>query len=117
MALTRRFALWGPVLVWAGLIFALSSIPSLSTGLGGWDEILRKGTHVTEYAVLGALLLRATGSRSVAFTLAVLYAASDEWHQTFVEGRVGAVHDVAIDAVGAAIGIAVYRSVRTRRLA
>jgi VanZ family protein len=54
---------------------------------------------------------------SVAFALAVLYAASDEFHQTFVEGRVGAIHDVAIDAIGAAIGIALYRSARARRLA
>jgi VanZ family protein len=108
---------WLPVLVWAAVIFTFSSIPDLGTGLGGWDLVLRKLAHAAEYAILGALLVRATRSRSLAFTLAVLYAASDEFHQTFVEGRVGAVHDVAIDAVGAAIGIVLYRSVRTRRFA
>jgi VanZ family protein len=108
---------WLPVLVWAVVIFAFSSVPDLGTGLGGWDLVLRKLAHVAEYAILGALLVRATDSRSLAFTLAVLYAASDEFHQTFVQGRVGAVHDVAIDAAGAAIGILLYRSVRTRRFA
>ena len=108
---------WLPVLVWAAVIFTFSSIPDLGTGLGGWDLVIRKLAHAAEYAILGALLVRATGSRSLAFTLAVFYAASDEFHQTFVEGRAGAVHDVAIDAVGAAIGIALYRSVRARRFA
>ena len=53
----------------------------------------------------------------VAFALGVLYAISDEVHQTFVAGRHGAPLDVAIDAVGVAVGIAVWQSVRTRRLA
>jgi VanZ family protein len=108
---------WLPVLVWAAVIFTFSSIPDLGTGLGGWDLVLRKLAHAAEYAILGALLVRATGSRRLAFTVAVVYAASDELHQTFVEGRVGAVHDVAIDAAGAAIGIVLYRSVRARRFA
>ena len=108
---------WLPVLAWAVVIFAFSSVPDLGTGLGGWDLVLRKLAHAAEYAILGALLLRATRNVGLAFALAVLYAASDEFHQTFVEGRVGAVHDVAIDAIGAAIGIALYRSARARRLA
>jgi len=108
---------WLPVLGWAAVIFAFSSVPDLGTGLGGWDLLLRKMAHAAEYAILGALLLRATRNAGLAFALAVLYAASDELHQTFVEGRVGAIHDVAIDAIGAAIGIVLYRSARARRLA
>jgi hypothetical protein len=53
---------WLPVLVWAGVIFAFSSIPSLNSGLGSWDYVLRKGAHMTEYAILAVLLVRATGS-------------------------------------------------------
>ena len=34
---------WLPVLVWAGVIFAFSAIPSLNSGLGTWDYVLRKG--------------------------------------------------------------------------
>jgi VanZ family protein len=98
------------VLVWAGVIFAFSSIPSLSSGLGTWDYVLRKLAHMTEYAILAVLLRRATGSDVAAFVVAVAYAASDEVHQLFVRGRHGSPIDVGIDAVGALIGLAVARS-------
>jgi hypothetical protein len=61
MPASRALSLWLPVLVWAAVIFTFSSIPSLGTGLGDWDTILRKGAHMTEYAILGLLLLRAIG--------------------------------------------------------
>ena len=108
---------WLPVLVWAAVIFALSAVPDLGTGLGGWDLVLRKLAHTAEYAILGALLARATERASLAFGLGVLYAVSDEIHQVFVPGRHGAPLDVVIDAVGVAVGIALWQSVRTRRLA
>lgn len=108
---------WLPVLVWAGLIFALSSVPDLGTGLGGWDLVLRKIAHTAEYAILGALLVRATGRAGLAFALGTLYAISDEIHQSFVPGRLGSSFDVAIDAVGVAIGVALWQLARTRRFA
>jgi VanZ family protein len=108
--------LWLPVVAWAALIFALSSVPDLGTGLGGWDLALRKLAHAAEYAVLGALLARATGRPRAAFALAVLYAISDELHQLAVPGRRGAPLDVAIDAAGAFTGIALWRYA-PRRLA
>src|SRR5918912_19993 len=55
MARSRAISLWLPVVAWAAVIFALSAIPSLSSGLGTWDYVLRKCAHVTEYAVLDAL--------------------------------------------------------------
>jgi VanZ family protein len=97
------------VLVWAGVIFAFSSIPSLSTHLGTWDLVLRKLAHMTEYAVLALLLVRATGSAAWAFVLTVGYACTDEFHQTFVRGRHGSPVDVGIDAVGALIGLSLLR--------
>jgi VanZ family protein len=103
---------WLPVLVWAGVIFALSSIPSLSSGLGAWDTVLRKGAHMTEYAILACLLVRATASSAWAFGIAVAYAATDEFHQTFVHGRHGSPIDVGIDAVGALIGLGVWQRLR-----
>jgi VanZ family protein len=108
---------WLPVVVWAAVIFALSAVPDLGTGLGGWDLVLRKLAHATEYAILGALLVRASGRAGVAFGLGVLYAVSDEVHQSFVTGRHGAPLDVAVDALGVAVGIALWQSARTRRLA
>jgi VanZ family protein len=101
---------WLPVLVWAGVIFAFSSIPSLNSGLGTWDHVLRKGAHMTEYAILAVLLVRGSGSFRWAFAFTVLYAASDEVHQLFVRGRHGSPVDVAIDAVGALIGLGLLRS-------
>ena len=106
---SRTLTNWLPVVLWAGLIFALSSIPSLGTGLGTWDLILRKGAHLTEYAVLAVLLMRAIGHEAPALACGVLYAASDEFHQAFVRGRHASPIDVAIDAVGLVVGLLAWR--------
>ena len=103
---------WLAVVAWAAVIFALSSIPSLSTHLGTWDTILRKGAHLTEYAILAVLFARATGSRTAGLLLTVAYACTDEWHQTFVRGRHGSPVDVGIDAIGALIGLCVLSRTR-----
>ena len=108
---------WLPVLAWAALIFAMSSVPDLGTGLGGWDLALRKLAHLAEYAILGALLARAVRRSGLAFALGTLYAVSDEVHQAFVPGRMGSPVDVAIDAFGVAVGVALWQLARTRRLA
>jgi VanZ family protein len=105
---------WLPVVAWAALIFALSSVPDLGTGLGTWDLVLRKLAHAGEYAVLGLLLVRAVRRPGLALGLGALYAVSDEVHQHFVEGRVGAPLDVGIDVVGVAIGIALWQQTRRR---
>lgn len=103
--LPRALNLWLPVILWAALIFALSSIPSLDSGLGSWDLVLRKLAHAAEYALLAALLLRALTRPWLAFLVALAYAVGDEFHQHFVRGRVGAPRDVAVDAAGALIGL------------
>jgi VanZ family protein len=108
--------LWLPVVLWAAVIFALSSIPHLGTGLGTWDTILRKIAHGTEYAFLGVLLMRALRRVDVAFGLGVLYAASDELHQAFVRGRHGSPVDVLIDAVGVAAGLLLWQRAEARGL-
>ena len=114
MARSRLFTVWLPVFVWAAVIFTFSSIPSLSTGLGTWDTILRKGAHLTEYAVLGGLLYRALGREPLALAVGIAYAATDELHQYFVRGRHASLVDVAIDAVGVAAGMLVWLRVRER---
>jgi len=111
----RTLSLWLPIVAWCGLIFGLSSIPSLSSGLGVWDEILRKCAHMLEYAVLAALLWRALRNEVAALVLAVAYAATDEFHQSFVHGRHGSPVDVAIDGIGAALGLLVVLRSRTPR--
>ena len=114
MARSRLLTVWLPVVVWAVVIFTISSIPSLSTGLGLWDTVLRKGAHAVEYAVFGALLLRALGARLPALLAGVAYAATDELHQHFVRGRHASPVDVAIDAVGVAVGMLVWLRLRER---
>jgi VanZ family protein len=95
---------WGPVVAWAALIFVLSSIPDLGTGLGGWDVLLRKLAHAAEFAILGALLVRALRRPGWAVALGIAYAVSDELHQSFVPGRQGSALDVALDSVGVVLG-------------
>jgi VanZ family protein len=112
-----KLSLWLPVVVWAGVIFGLSAIPSLSTGLGTWDTILRKLAHTAEYAVLAALLWRALRNELAALAGAVAYAATDELHQTFVRGRHGSPVDVAIDGIGAAAGLLLLLHARGTRIA
>jgi VanZ family protein len=110
-----RVSAWLPVVAWAAVIFALSSIPHLGTGLGTWDTVLRKGAHLTEYAIFGLLLTRAIGREAPAFLLGVAYAVTDEVHQHFVSGRHSSPIDVAIDSTGILIGVLVF--VQTRRWA
>jgi len=76
--------------------------------------VIRKLAHVTEYAILAVLVARALDEpgrapdRVAAGTLAICaaYAALDELHQSFVPSRTGSPLDVALDASGAALGIA-----------
>ena len=58
-------------------------------------SILRKIAHLTEYAILGALLVRALQRPAVAILAGALYAVTDEFHQHFVRGRHAAWYDVA----------------------
>ncbi len=104
MALDRVVA-WAPVVLWAALIFVLSSIPGLGTGLGTWDLVLRKLAHFGEFAVLGALVARALRRELASVALGSLYAATDELHQAFVPGRQGSPLDWAIDTLGVAVGV------------
>ena len=106
---------WGPVVVWAAVIFALSSVPSLGTGLGGWDTVLRKCAHVAEYAILALLLYRALGRELPAFLIGFAYAITDEVHQEFVRGRHASPFDVSMDAAGLVLGLLVVHATRRRR--
>jgi VanZ family protein len=124
MQLAFALSSWFPVGLWAGVIFYLSSIPHLQSGLGLWDFVLRKIAHVVEYAVLSLLLSRAfkrtwpslDWKKILIWTsvLAVLYAASDEWHQSFVPGRGPSVGDVLIDSCGVLVAILIRNRLNQR---
>ena len=110
----RRLALfWLPVLVWAGIIFALSATPNLRFApTADVDFVVRKAGHMAVFGVLAVLLWRALASSSVrramvwSLVLTVAYAASDEFHQAFTAGRHPSPVDVGIDSVGALIALA-----------
>ena len=96
--------------------------PAADLDINRVDHLVRKNAHFFVYLVLGALMLNAlrrsgmTGIKSVglAMLLCLLYAISDEVHQTFVPGRGGQVEDVLLDSMGAAIGIGAYLLVRKK---
>lgn len=106
--MTNRVSLWLPPVVWMAAIFSVSSIPDLTHIPGGLPD---SAAHGGEYAVLGALLLRAiAGGRWAGVTLRAVAAAvalsgayglTDEWHQSFVPGRGTEMRDVAWDVAGA----------------
>ncbi len=77
------------------------------------DHPIRKTAHALEYAILGILVVGAVYSSSmrwyingaIAWLIATVYAAGDEFHQLFVPGRSGEFKDVCIDSAGALIGV------------
>jgi VanZ family protein len=85
--------------------------------------IVRKGAHLTEYAVLAMLLLRALHSETrgrfarqalIVIGVAAIYAATDELHQSVNPSRTASVRDVMIDCCGAVVGLLTYRLLTLR---
>ncbi|MFA6272444.1 MAG: VanZ family protein [Patescibacteria group bacterium] len=121
-----------PPLMLAGVIFYLSSIPDLQSGLPStFDLVLRKIAHMGEYGLLAIFLLRMffnndeikrdlkTGTVkhqnmlyleiiTAGVLVSLLYAFSDELHQLFVPGRSGSLWDAGIDFIGIIIGTVIY---------
>jgi VanZ family protein len=94
-------------LVLMGLIFFFSS-QQADEGVAWWEIVARKLGHVGGYALLTALWAWAfTGitRRPVvpAALIALVYACTDEYHQSFVETRNGSPVDVGVDAIGIAL--------------
>jgi VanZ family protein len=126
---------WILVILWAGLIFYFSTEsftfsntegffsawlswlwPGIAPAdLAQFHPLLRKGAHWFEYFVFGILLLRAQrrgdepklATAAIARTLALVlaYAASDEYHQSWVPERTASAVDVAIDTFGGLCGV------------
>jgi VanZ family protein len=115
---SRRTAIsrWLPVVAWMAVIFALSSISGLRVSDDAEvDRPFRVVAHLGSYALLAALSLHAmaglrpprTRQLIVAYAISLLFGISDEIHQAFVPDRTGRLDDLAIDAVGAAVGLLV----------
>jgi len=124
VGLLRRADLWLPPFLLMGIIFLFSAQPSLDSGLGAIDFVGRKLIHFAEYGLLCFLWWRLLRTRAdpgravlVAFLLSSLFAASDEFHQSFVEGRSATAVDWAIDSAGAALVALRLRSQALREVA
>jgi VanZ family protein len=134
------------VIVWVGVIFLGSTDlmsaehtsrfiipflrwlkPDISTEtLASIHFIVRKCTHVGEYAILALLLLRAAtlitnSKRSIPILylsvlgVSLIVAATDEFHQTFVASRGASVQDIMIDSSGAVLGLVIASIIRMSR--
>lgn len=108
---------WILVFGWMAVIFAFScqahSGEVTKQYFGSFNILLRKTGHVSEFGLLFLLLRRAlghtiSGARKTtifAILLTILYAASDEYHQSFVPGRTATVYDVAVDTAGITLAL------------
>src|SRR5512136_10385 len=114
----RFISFWLPVIMWMGVIFIGSSIGKVpQVGDETLDGLVHRAAHLLEFAVLGALVLRATSNgrpvskREIVITLIVtgLYGASDEFHQRFTPGRSSEGIAVLFDVAGGALGVWVWQ--------
>jgi VanZ family protein len=119
-AILIKIPRWIPTVMMMVAIFAFSSIPSSGMpNFGLFDLLVKKGGHALGYALLALTILhwrRPLWDESpppikdlfLAWALTVLYAASDEFHQSFVPGRMASPLDVLIDAIGGFLGLSFY---------
>jgi VanZ family protein len=102
---------WIPAIVMMALIFYASSTPSTRLpNYGFWDTLVKKGGHMTGYGLLSVACWYGFNFDEKkswwAWLLAVLYAASDEFHQSFTPGRHPSVVDIFLfDGGGAALAL------------
>jgi VanZ family protein len=105
---------WLPALAWMAVIFLLSSQSGLRVSDdASIDRPIRTAAHMATFTLLGGLILLALLGRGrptlprvlLALGLTILYAASDELHQSHVPDRTGRAEDVVIDALGALLGV------------
>ena len=108
---------WAVVAIWAAVIWALSSRPTSGIAPSVWVVLLFNGAHVVLFGMLAALAhLAGTPDEPRASLRAIAIAAAwgalDEVHQMFVPGRSASLWDVATDAAGAVLFVAVVVSLR-----
>lgn len=129
----RTIIKWLPVLIWATVIFGLSTsyfgasntskiidpilrfvLPGASAAtIALGHDLVRKCAHFTNYAILFWLLARGpmSGRPYAALGLCVLYALLDEGHQILVPDRTPSLWDVALDSTGALFSSFLYSTV------
>ena len=87
--------------------------------------VIRKCAHLSEYAILALLLLRASvcvinvkqpmsNLYACIWVACFLIAITDEFHQTFVVSRSASAADVVIDGIGAILGLLIGAALERR---
>ncbi len=104
---------WIPALVMMSLIFWFSSQPSGKFPDLPWDYVIKKTGHVLGYGLLALCFFFAfrfePKYRWAAWLLAILYSATDEFHQSFVPGRHPSLFDILFfDNLGALTALWLY---------
>lgn len=110
MKILNKLPKWLPALAMMAFIFLFSNTPSSELpNFNAADFIIKKSAHMLGYALLALSYLHAfngdTRKWKLVWLLAIFYAATDEFHQSFVPGRGPSVIDVGIDAIGAFLGL------------
>jgi VanZ family protein len=116
----KKISSWILVFLWSALIFYLSNIPYLRIEqLGFLDFVLRKIAHITEYTVLFILYIRAfkdttkladTKVYLLSIVFSIIYAITDEIHQSFVPGRSCNFFDLLFYTTGVVLGSVIYKN-------
>ena len=98
-----------PAIGWAGVIFYLSHQSGRDIGLDPFvQEIIAIGAHAVEFGMLTILILWAVRFKTTKKTTSIilfgvlLFALSDEWHQSFVPGRTPTLFDIGVDMLASA---------------
>lgn len=119
--MSNQILKWLPAALMMLIIFIVSSQPASDLPNFDWaDRIVKKSGHMIGYALLSLSYWRAfhfeQEKRTLAWCLAILYAITDEFHQSFVLGRSPSVWDVAIfDNLGALISLWLFAMVKSKR--
>lgn len=117
--------LWLPVFVWCSVIFLLSSMPTIeTTKIFWWDFVMKKTAHIIEYGILYFLVYRAATrgfSKSINQSVIVycllfglIYAFSDEYHQSFTPGRHSKLRDVGFDLTGMLLSLYLIKKFKNK---
>ncbi len=112
--MSKLFKYWLPLLIWMLVIFLFSSMPTVKAAKLYWQEfVIKKSAHIFEYAVFTILLYRAIKAYKpenanlykIVLTSCILYALTDEFHQSFTPGREPTIRDIFFDVIGGFFGL------------
>lgn len=120
----KKVSRYIPAAIMMAAIFTFSSIPLRDLPNFSWaDVVVKKGGHMIGYALLALsywFALKPEKGKNwkywLAWVLAILYATTDEFHQSFVPGRHASPIDVLVfDNLGAAIALFLASRIRKQK--